>query len=61
MLLNTYKIGHHSCVIYRGIYSCGGNYVGETVSNARLRWNEHENGTDKNSESVKHLNKNELK
>ena len=35
-------------VIYRGICSCGANYKGETVCNARLRWNGHENGTDKN-------------
>ena len=26
---------------------------------ARLRWNEHENGTDKNSECAKHLNEND--
>ena len=26
-------------VIYRGICSCGANYIGETVCNARLRWN----------------------
>ena len=29
------------------------------MSNARLRWNEHENGTDKNSECAKHLNGND--
>ena len=28
------------------------------MRNARLRWNEHENGTDKNSECAKHLNEN---
>ena len=33
-----------SCIIC----SCGADYVGETVRNAQLRWNEHENGTDKN-------------
>ena len=25
------------------------------MRNARLQWNEHENGTDKNSECAKHL------
>ena len=28
------------------------------MRNAQLRWNEHENGTDKNSECAKHLNEN---
>ena len=53
------KVSHYSCIIYRGICSCGTDYIGETVSNARLRWNEHENGTDKNSECAKHLNGND--
>ena len=34
-------------------------YIEETVCNARLRCDEHENGTDKNSECAKHLNKND--
>ena len=29
------------------------------MRNARLRWNEHENGADKNSEYAKHLNEND--
>ena len=29
------------------------------MRHARLRWNEHENGTDKNSECAKHLNEND--
>ena len=36
-----------------------GRSCGRTVRNARLRWNEHENGTDKNSECAKHLDKND--
>ena len=52
------KVSHYSCIIYRGICSYGADYIEETVRNARLRWNEHENGTDKNSECAKHLNKN---
>ena len=54
-----FKVSHNSCVIYRGICSCGADYIGETVRNAQLRWNEHENGTDKNSECAKHLNEND--
>ena len=50
------KVNPYSCIIYRGICSCGADYIGETVHNALLRWNEHENGTDKNSECAKHLN-----
>ena len=56
---NKDKISHYSCVIYIGICLCGAGYIGETVSNAQLRWNEHENGTDKNSKYAKHLNKND--
>ena len=54
----TKFLDSYSCVIYRGICSCGADYIGETVRNAQLRWNEHENGTDKNSECAKHLNEN---
>ena len=50
---------HYSCVIYRGICICGADYIGQTMRNARLRWNEHENGTVKNSECAKHLNEND--
>ena len=56
---NKDKVSHYSCVIYTGICSCGADYIGETVRNAQLRWNEHENGTDKNSECAKHLNEND--
>ena len=55
---NKNKVSNIKCVIYRGICSCGAGYIGETVSNARLPWNEHENGTDKNSKCAKHLNGN---
>ena len=55
---NKGKESHYSCVIYRGRRSCGADYI-EAVRNARLRWNEHENGTDKNSECAKHINKND--
>ena len=53
------KVSHYSCIISRGICLCGAHYKEETVSNARLLWNEHENGTDKNSEYANHLNEND--
>ena len=53
------KVSHYSCIIYRVICLCGADYITETVRNARLRWNEHENGADKNSECAKHLNEND--
>ena len=46
---NEDKVSHYSCIIYRGICSCGADCIGEVVRNARLWWNEHENGTNKNS------------
>ena len=34
---NKDKVSHYSCVIYRGICSCGVDYIRETVRNAQLR------------------------
>ena len=51
------KVNHYSCVIYQGDCSCDQNYIGETVRNAEIRWNEHEDKNSK-SEPVKHLKKN---
>ena len=48
------KIDHYSCVIYWGDCSCDQNYIGETVGNAKIRWNEHEDRNSK-SEPAKHL------
>ena len=53
---NKDKVKHHSCVIYRGMCSCGAGYIGETIRISEIRWNEHINGKDKNSDCVKHLN-----
>ena len=36
---NDYK----SCVTYKGDWSCGSRYIGETKLNAEVRWNEHNN------------------
>ena len=53
---NNDKVKHHSCVIYRGICSWGADYIGETIRNSEIRWNEHSAGKDENSDCVKHLN-----
>ena len=45
------------CVIYKGDYSFESRYIGETKSNAGIRWNEHKNPT-KSSEPSKHLRSN---
>ena len=43
-----------SCVIYEGKCSCGRQYIGETIRNSDIRWNEHESTTGK-SQPAKHL------
>ena len=45
---NKDKVKHHSCVAYRGTCSYGANYIGETIRNSQIRWNEHITGEDKN-------------
>ena len=52
-----HKVNHYSCVIYRGDCSCDQNHIGETVCNAKIRWNEHEDKNSK-SEPAKHLKEN---
>ena len=51
------KVDHYSCVIYWGDCSCDQNYIGETVRNAKIRWNEHEYKNSK-SEPAKPLKEN---
>ena len=53
---NKDKVKHHSCAIYRGICSCGADYIGEMIRNSEIRWNEHSTRKDKNSDCVKHVN-----
>ena len=49
---NKDKVQHLSCVIYKGVCSCGADYIGETIRKVQIRWNEHESGI---SECFKHL------
>ena len=44
--------------IYKGICSCGGTYIGETIRNVEEQWSEH-NSEDNKSEPAKHLADNE--
>ena len=48
---------HPSCVIYKGLYSCRETYIGETIHNASVRWEEH-NNPNKMSELAKHFQNN---
>ena len=41
--------------MYKGVCSCGADYIRETIRNIKIRWNEHKSVTDKNSECFKHL------
>ena len=49
---NDYKL----CVIYKGDCSCGSCYIGETESNAEVRWKKH--NPTKSSGPSKHLQSN---
>ena len=48
------KIIHPSCVIYKGTCPCGKTYIAETIRNASVKREEHNNPT-KNSKPAKHL------
>ena len=51
------KVDHYICAIYLGDCSCDQNYIGETVRNAKIPWNECEDKNSK-SEPVMHLKEN---
>ena len=57
MFLLKDKVDHYSCVLYRRGCSCDQNYIGETVRNVKIRWNEYEDKNGK-SEPAKHLKEN---
>ena len=44
-------------MIYEGVCSCQESYIGETVRNVEIRWQEHEY-TQKDLEPAKHLTNN---
>ena len=44
-------------MIYKGACFCPESYIGETVRNVEIRWQEHED-THKDSEPAKHLKNN---
>ena len=48
------KNPHPSCKIYEGECNCGETYIGETVRNVEVRWNEH-NSLQGVSEPSRHL------
>ena len=48
------NVQHLSCVIYKGICSCGETYVSETTRNCRIKWDGH-NDVNMNTEPAKHL------
>ena len=53
-LFNNKDKGQHlRCAICKGVCYCGANSNGKTIRNVNIRWNEHERGTDKNSECFK--------
>ena len=51
------KNPYPSCQIYQGTCNCGETYIGETVRNKKIRWDEHQD-IRKTSEPTKHLSKN---
>ena len=51
------NVKHLSCVMYQGIFSCGNNYIGETIRYPVTRIDEHEQPNRK-SEPSKHLENN---
>ena len=46
-----------ACQIYKGTFVCDETYIGETIRNSEIRWNEHED-IHKESEPAKNLRKN---
>ena len=48
---------HQACKIYNGVCSCGKIYIGETIRNVEVRWNEHNNPIKKSNPS-KHMKDN---
>ena len=45
------KSVHQACKIYKGIFSCGEGYIGETIRNVEVRWEKHNNPMKKSNPS----------
>ena len=48
------RVHHSSKGVYQGVCSCGRKYIGETLRNYTIRWEEHEDLT-KDSEVARHV------
>ena len=42
---------HQACKIYKCVWSCGESYIGETIRNVEVRWDEHNNPMNKSNSS----------
>ena len=38
---NKDKVEHFSCIIQKGVCSCGADYIGEKIRNVNIRWNDY--------------------
>ena len=52
-----HKSLHQACKIYKGVCSCGETYIGETMRNVEVCWDEHNNPMNK-SNPLKHIKDN---
>ena len=48
---------HQACKIYKSLGSRGESYIGETIRNVEVRWDEHNNSMKKSNPS-KHIKDN---
>ena len=48
---------HQARKIYKGVCSCGEGYIGKTIRNVEVRWDEHNNPMKKSNQS-KHIKDN---
>ena len=46
---------HQACKIFKGVCSCGESYIGETIRNVEVRWDEHNSNPMKKSNPLKHI------
>ena len=51
------KLKINLCKIYKDVCTCGESYIGETIRNVEVRWDEHYNPVNKSNPS-KHIKDN---